>query len=246
MLVSHLRRFIYVKGSKVGGTSTEVFFQPACQDPDFPIRRVTPSYVGPEGIVGARATLEPDGSTPFFTEHMLVNEIKKCLGEEIWTNYFVFSNIRNPFTAEISRAKHRARARGRVLKDRNELMEDITQHVEDSNARGRQFLNRQSECNINAVVRFECLENDILRVAEKVRYKSQSSVQHLQRSPGAEDRVPPEDLWTTEARDRLVRKRESYFEAFGYSTDPREAYDIPPLPKISAERRAMNLERRAS
>jgi hypothetical protein len=56
VLVSHIYKFIYVKNGKVGGTSTEGFFEKYCSNPntDYKLTQVVDEKVSEYGIIGAR------------------------------------------------------------------------------------------------------------------------------------------------------------------------------------------------
>jgi hypothetical protein len=103
MLVSHRRRFIYLKTKKTAGTSVEVFFEREC----VPEGTYSGSHhdavqrVSDAGIIGSRM----DGRTPNdqWVPHMRAAQVRAQIGEEIWNTYLKFCVIRNPYDKMVSR-----------------------------------------------------------------------------------------------------------------------------------------------
>jgi hypothetical protein len=101
MLISHSRRFIYLKTKKTGGTSVEIYFERECVPPQ--------TYKGPAhlsdeqvseyGIVGYRGN-NPKGLAWY--NHMPARRVRDQIGKDIWENYFKFCVIRNPFDKVVS------------------------------------------------------------------------------------------------------------------------------------------------
>lgn len=101
MLVSHRKKFIYLKTMKTAGTSVEVFFEPYCKPPG-DIERAghdSPMIVSSDGIVGYRGT---DGPGHRWFNHMTAKQVRSQLGPAIWNSYFKFCVIRNPFDRLVS------------------------------------------------------------------------------------------------------------------------------------------------
>lgn len=100
MLISHTRKFIYLKTLKTGGTSVEIYFEPWCKDPDKQhgeshFRNAESSQWG---IVGSRGN-ENDS---VWYNHAPAAEIRERLGEAVWREYFKFCVVRNPFDKVVS------------------------------------------------------------------------------------------------------------------------------------------------
>lgn len=107
MLVSHTKRFIYTKTAKTAGTSVEAFFEPFCREPgNQEFRPETESRVSSYGIIGYRGVLKRFARWPLIGEkwyaHMPAEQIKRRVGSKIWSEYFKFCVVRNPFDKVIS------------------------------------------------------------------------------------------------------------------------------------------------
>lgn len=105
MLVSHVKKFIFIKAGKVAGTSVEIAFQPFCHSPDIPVEDGTQPIVTDQGIVGYRGA--PLEKTPYWTNHLSSREIRSRLGTEMFDQYFKFGVVRNPWDRIVSLYEYR-------------------------------------------------------------------------------------------------------------------------------------------
>lgn len=104
MLLSHKKKFIYLKTKKTAGTSTEVLLQRWCVTEDISKKSAEELHYGDEqiseaGIVGARGS---NASNYTFYNHMPAVRIIEHVGIDTWNEYFKFVNVRNPFTRAVS------------------------------------------------------------------------------------------------------------------------------------------------
>jgi Sulfotransferase family len=100
MLVSHPKKFIYLKTTKTGGTSVEIFLEPYCR----PAESGEPQHhqdaiVSHVGIVGYRGK-QPKGQ--IWWNHMPGTRVRELVGERIWAEYYKFCIVRNPFDRMVS------------------------------------------------------------------------------------------------------------------------------------------------
>jgi|GEM_PF-351093 hypothetical protein len=100
MLISHSRRFIYLKTVKTAGTSVEAYFEKHCLPPDQQeFKHLRESYEGPAGVVGFRGPV-PKGRRWF--NHMDAASIREKIPAAQWNDYFKFCVIRDPFDKLVS------------------------------------------------------------------------------------------------------------------------------------------------
>lgn len=101
MLLSHVHHFIYTKTLKTAGTSVEIYFEEACLPTSNGMVRghQIAETITPAGIIGYRGP-DPTGSTWY--NHMPAGEIRGLTGPEIWTSYYKFCVVRDPFDKLVS------------------------------------------------------------------------------------------------------------------------------------------------
>lgn len=99
MLVSHSKKFIFLKTIKTGGTSVEIFLEPFCRPPGSAIEHHGPFRVSEAGIVGARGA---SASSQQWYNHMPAASVRDLLSPEIWAGYHKVSIVRNPFDRLVS------------------------------------------------------------------------------------------------------------------------------------------------
>ena len=103
MLVSHLKKFIFLKSKKTAGTTVEIFFEEFCR-PYVQTYLVgeeqTRSIQSEEGIIGARGKFAENAK---YFNHKTAKELRSDLGNKIWSDYFKFSVVRNPYDELVSR-----------------------------------------------------------------------------------------------------------------------------------------------
>jgi hypothetical protein len=99
MLISHSKRFIYLKTRKTGGTSVEIYFERYCLDPGTPYeeRHHRAAAVSEWGVIGSRGHTDET-----WFNHMHASRVRELLGERIWGEYFKFCVVRNPFDKVVS------------------------------------------------------------------------------------------------------------------------------------------------
>jgi hypothetical protein len=101
MLISHRFRFIYLKTMKTASTSVEVYFAPYCRNPEDRVaeKPTGEAAISQWGVVGHRGPLR-GGET--FYNHMPAQQILTLIGHQMWSEYFKFCVIRNPFGKVVS------------------------------------------------------------------------------------------------------------------------------------------------
>lgn len=101
MLVSHRKKFIFLKTGKTAGTSVELYFEPWCVPEGVEAdKALRPALETEAGIVGPRR-MKPDPGEKYFS-HAPAQRVKGWVGDDIWDAYLKFSIVRNPFDKVVS------------------------------------------------------------------------------------------------------------------------------------------------
>lgn len=223
MLVSHSKRFIYLKTMKTAGTSIEIFFERFCRPPGAGAEshRVA-QIVGPEGIVGHRGPEHRDsgGATRYFN-HMAAEAVRAAVGTGTWDSYFKFCAIRNPYDKMVSywwfvlAPEERLRMAAASFGEVRGAFGDFVRAT-SADALDRHVYLIGTRVAVDYFIRYECLQADLEEVcrllgvdrcrSELGRYKS-------------EMRLRPEhysDYYDADAEDRIAGVYAWEMSRFGY------------------------------
>lgn len=110
MIVSHKEKFIFLKPRKVAGTSVQLALTEHCGDEDIITRMTAFSADFDE-----QHYTDPARNYEGWTTHMLPEDIKKKVGEEVWNSYTKITIVRNPWDRLVSQFLW---AKGRGMKSR--------------------------------------------------------------------------------------------------------------------------------
>lgn len=86
MIISHSKKFIYIKTERAATTSTEKLLETVCTDED---------------IIGWRGPPPKPDDVEYYN-HMTAAQIKQKVTPEQWDTYYKFGNIRNPWDRIVS------------------------------------------------------------------------------------------------------------------------------------------------
>jgi hypothetical protein len=166
MLVSHSKKFIFLKTIKTGGTSVEIFFEEFCVAS--PVNYVvgqegTGTIVSSAGIVGTRGSV-PDHT--LYYNHKPASELKAELGNHVWDSYFKFSIVRNPFDELISRFWWRLNQQGVSLinEDTGAVYDRFQKWVLTQGNINSTIYRIKDELEVDFLIRYEHLQEDIEKV----------------------------------------------------------------------------------
>jgi hypothetical protein len=100
LLISHQKKFIFIKTRKTAGTSIEGVLQQFATPPNHPVTHAQPFMDTEHGVVGARG-LGGQTDDPLWA-HSSASEIEKYLGKEQFRTYTKIYSVRNPFDKVVS------------------------------------------------------------------------------------------------------------------------------------------------
>lgn len=226
MLVSHRKKFIFIKTLKTAGTSIESFFEKYC----FPDGDWTPShwrdeYISTSGIVGyrvgGRGTKVPGDVT--FSSHMAASEVKACLPKDVWENYFKFTVVRNPFDKLVSAFYHFEKAR-KPEKYAGRKESDVTLFREWV-AGGGSVIDRNiymidGSVAVDYFIRYESLADGIAGVCSHLNIKDfEISELPKFKSEFRDRRLGLIDMYDCKTKDIVRQKYKFEIDFFGYELE---------------------------
>jgi len=188
VIVSHARRFIFVKTLKTAGTSLEMALSRYCAEGDILTRLVPEEEKMRREVAGIGA----QNYTRSLDEYGLADRVKlmlrghrkaklsehtpawlarERLGEEVWDSYFKFTVVRNPFDRAVSRYFYTKRYFGEnglpEFWDRDSFDQFLRYHAELINENWRMYTYRD-DIIVDEVARFEHLETDLASISARI------------------------------------------------------------------------------
>lgn len=218
MLVSHLKKFIYLKTKKTGGTSVEIFLEPYCRNDGGTPEHYGPAIVSDAGIVGYRG-LDLRGQT--WWNHMPGTQVRHLIGEDIWSRYHKFCIVRNPFDRLVSHWWMRvpSQLRPKVSGDIGFARAEFSNWIETSPDLPTDrdiYLVSGRPCT-DRILRYETLQEDLATLCQDLRIDADPGT--MGRYKG-EFRARPESYhayYSPAARATVEKKYAFEIGEFGYS-----------------------------
>jgi hypothetical protein len=185
MIVSHSRKFIFLKTRKTAGTSLEIALSKYCGPEDVlaPINfdedmRKEISGRGKQNYARPFRKLSPHQMYRFlrrgeevevFTEHMTAVAAMRLLAPEVWNSYFKFTIVRNPFDRMLSRYFWTMKARPDNRESWHiETLDQFLRYKAGCVNENWLIYTRADELLVDDVVRFESFEADLARISPRL------------------------------------------------------------------------------
>ena len=214
MLISHRKQFIYTKTHKTAGTSVEVYFEKYCMpEGQWTFRQVANTeYVSDTGIIGLRAT-QPEGVTWY--NHMPAAEIRDKIGEDIWSRYFKFCVVRDPFDKLLSGFFYGHRDRDWQQEDPVPVFREWV--MSDKFGLDRDKYVIDGELCLDHIIRFEALEQGIWHVCGVLGVPYDPRQLPRLKAGFRNTTLPMSAFYDRETTDFVCRKFAFELETFGYA-----------------------------
>ncbi|MGK0364729.1 MAG: hypothetical protein ACI85O_001787 [Saprospiraceae bacterium] len=217
LLVSHIKKFIFIKTAKTAGTSVESYFEQYCVEPGkWTQAHERNQQVTDYGMVGGRGS----GRFEVLHAHLSAEKIKLLLPEFQWNEYFKFSVIRNPYDRLVSRFFFN------IKRDTPELI-DFNKRDDVINA-FRLFVTQhlykiENHLLIDGVlapdylIRYESLNKDIAEVCRKIGVEFDPSRIPVFKSGIRENTFSMDDLYDVKTKEYVEKNYLAELERFNYS-----------------------------
>jgi hypothetical protein len=178
MIISHSRKFIFIKSAKTAGTSLEAALSNYCGGSDV----VTPlgdyEFNRDESGRWVHRAMNFDG----FEQHEWGKTIRDRVGRDVWNEYFKFSIARNPWDRVVSLFAWKTRNDPPPEGPKKKLLGRLgvpLDEMAETRARFAQFVNGPWETNdrfyiidgelcVDYVIRYERLAEDTLEVCRRI------------------------------------------------------------------------------
>lgn len=220
MLVSHSKKFIYIKTVKTAGTSVEVALQDLCMPPNGKLvkkDRASEAHISEYGIVGARGLGSKEEK---WYNHMPAQKIREYLPEETWANYTKICNIRNPWDKVVSWFHFRNKDVKNLPKA--EILKSFRSFMKPEDGAKPSVGNDTKIYFIDSVpvadeyIRYETLNEDYDRICKKLSIDA-NPLPELKRAERGKDTLHYKNYYDAELRDMVAEMFSKEIETFGWS-----------------------------
>lgn len=247
MIISHSRKFVFVKPRKTAGTSVEMALSPVLEAGDFAtlvepeeeaVRNVKPEvHVGSIYYGGGikRGRLR---------DHSPISKAVDCFGERI-LDYQIVTMTRNPWSRAVSQfywSSRRSNIRHRSFAEQKVLFNAYTRKWGPQTWLDRVY-GRKRQRSLNAsslyqykgvmvgnfAIRYEMLQADLDRLSVLLKLPDVRLPEHSFKSGLRNTSRPWQDFFDPDLRDLVANECREEIELFGYRFEADEATRGPEL-----------------
>jgi hypothetical protein len=188
VIISHSRRFIFIKTYKTAGSSLEIALSRFCgkndiltvlDPPEEALRRSrygigAQNYEQPLRAYGAGGLARRflrGKRLELYREHDSAFQVREKIGEEIWNSYFKFACVRDPFDRCVSRYFYSRKYEWSHPKETRWDTESIDAFLRFNPDRINENWNLYTVCDeviVDFLVRFEQMEADLAEVSRRI------------------------------------------------------------------------------
>jgi hypothetical protein len=230
MILSHTRKFIFIKTRKVSGTSMEISLSQFCGEGDIitpisyedEIVRLDLGGVLPQNygdpkeqqfrdlIMARRADNPKTRHKGQFYNHVPAVEVRDYVGQEVWNEYFTFSMERHPYDKVVSHVYFHARR-----KDKWDFEKELKRILKKGYYVSYPVYSDGETPIVDFIVNYENLQEDLAKLSDKLGFdvaEHYPQTKHTYRP----DRRPGRELLSQEAKDIIYENCKVEFDALGF------------------------------
>lgn len=229
MIVSHARKFIFIKTNKTAGTSIEIALSRFCEDKDI----ITP--LSPPEDEAKRQELSSRGAQNYWTplyhytikdwgrllikrrkkirfyNHISAREVKQFVGAKVWDSYYKFCFERNPWDRLISFYYWHCRSGKRPT---------IAQFLESDRPlvlkrSGYELYTIDGRVAVDRICRFENLDGDLKTVCKQLGISQEPDLPQA-KSGVRQDKRSYRDILSAGEREKIAELFRDEIELLGY------------------------------
>lgn len=217
MLLSHRKKFIYLKTKKTAGTSIEMALEPYArpEEDNAPWSHSQVMLVSDAGIVGARGK---GSKGKMWFSHMPAKRVRKQLDKKVWQSYTKICAVRNPWDKVVSffhmrHPKIKERPREEIFSTFREWLPQADNLGEDLPIYA---INGRAAA--NEIIRYDNLEADFARVCEVIGVPP-VSLEVIKGESRGEERIDFRDYYDDAARAFVAERFAPDIEIIGWKFD---------------------------
>lgn len=230
MILSHTKKFIFIKTRKVSGTSMEISLSQFCGGDDI----ITPisyedelvrldlggvlpqNYGDPKEEQFRQLIRERRGDNPKtrhkgkFYNHIPAVEVRDFTGQALWDEYFTFSMERHPYDKVISHVYFHARR-----KENWDFEKELKRILKKGYYVSYPVYSEGTQPIVDFIVNYENLQEDLAKLSGKLGFdvaEHYPKTKHTYRP----DRRPGREVLSDEAKDIIYENCKVEFDALGF------------------------------
>jgi hypothetical protein len=223
MLVSHMKKFIFLKTVKTGSTSTEIFLQDQCVAPGTyrDLSEINEwlekPLISEFGIVGSRGPTAHINNN--FFNHMHGSQIRNEIGSDIWQEYFKVANIRNPWSKVISHFFYAGISREINPKNLSqlELRKLASEHALNYNIEEVECFFKAPVESMDFYIRFENLADDMRFLSLRLGIPTDRNLPYFKAGSWSSSSTAYRDFFTESAKNHVGDVYQGWIRNFKYS-----------------------------
>lgn len=214
MLISHRHRFIYLKTVKTAGTSVEAALQRfSVPDDHPPIAETTPLIETDAGVVGARGRFARE---TVWRNHMRAADLKARLDPGIWSGYFKFCNIRNPWDKTVSWFHFRhPEMKGKPQDEVVAAFRTWLAGTSDIGMDNKVYMMDGTSV-VDDVIRYENMAGDFARLCTRLGLPA-ADIPHMKSQQRGSARIPYQAYYDAAAQRKVARRYDEAIKLFGWA-----------------------------